>query len=168
MCVCVRPCVGTPQFWRNACERHQGVVFYPSVVHLRVRFPMQALKATRANHTKHFDVERQKETNGILQGAIRDPDAIGSPGASGSSGFPGLPVEIGFGTSSAEGWLCNATPIHYNVLERSVNSFQTTPEGFEPSRAKPNGFLVHLLNHSDTVSYIGYRKQSRDFISLEI
>ena len=25
--------------------------------------------------------------------------------------------------------------------------------GFEPLRAEPNGFLVHLLNHSDTVSY---------------
>ena len=29
---------------------------------------------------------------------------------------------------------------------------QTTPRGFEPLRAEPNGFLVHLLSHSDTVS----------------
>ena len=29
---------------------------------------------------------------------------------------------------------------------------QTTLRGFEPLRAEPNGFLVHLLNHSDTVS----------------
>ena len=29
----------------------------------------------------------------------------------------------------------------------------TTPNGFEPLRAEPNGFLVHLLSHSDTVSY---------------
>ena len=29
---------------------------------------------------------------------------------------------------------------------------KTTPRGFEPLRAEPNGFLVHLLNHSDTVS----------------
>ena len=29
---------------------------------------------------------------------------------------------------------------------------KTTPVGFEPTRAEPNGFLVHLLNHSDTVS----------------
>ena len=28
----------------------------------------------------------------------------------------------------------------------------STPRGFEPLRAEPNGFLVHLLNHSDTVS----------------
>ena len=28
-----------------------------------------------------------------------------------------------------------------------------TPKGFEPLRAEPNGFLVHLLNHSDTVSW---------------
>ena len=29
-----------------------------------------------------------------------------------------------------------------------------TPKGFEPSRAEPSGFLVHLLNHSDTVSLL--------------
>jgi hypothetical protein len=29
---------------------------------------------------------------------------------------------------------------------------KATPKGFEPSRAEPSGFLVHLLNHSDTVS----------------
>ena len=29
---------------------------------------------------------------------------------------------------------------------------QTTPRGFEPLRAEPNGFRVHLLNRSDTVS----------------
>ena len=32
----------------------------------------------------------------------------------------------------------------------------TTPRGFEPLRAEPYGFLVHLLNHSDTVSIIIY------------
>ena len=31
-------------------------------------------------------------------------------------------------------------------------SKRATPRGFEPLRAEPNGFLVHLLNHSDTVS----------------
>ena len=29
---------------------------------------------------------------------------------------------------------------------------KATPRGFEPLRAEPNGFRVHLLNHSDTVS----------------
>jgi hypothetical protein len=29
---------------------------------------------------------------------------------------------------------------------------KTTPRGFEPLRAEPNGFLVHHLNHSVTVS----------------
>ena len=28
----------------------------------------------------------------------------------------------------------------------------TTTTGFEPARAEPNGFQVHLLNHSDTLS----------------
>ena len=27
----------------------------------------------------------------------------------------------------------------------------STPRGLEPPRAEPNRFLVHLLNHSDTV-----------------
>ena len=29
---------------------------------------------------------------------------------------------------------------------------KATPKGFEPLRAEPNGFLVHLLSHSDKVS----------------
>ena len=32
------------------------------------------------------------------------------------------------------------------------NDGKTTPRGFEPLRAEPNGFLVHLLSHSDKVS----------------
>ena len=31
-------------------------------------------------------------------------------------------------------------------------SCKATTKGFEPSRAEPNGFLVHLLNHLDTLS----------------
>ena len=30
----------------------------------------------------------------------------------------------------------------------------TTPRGFEPLRAEPNGFQVHLLNRSDTLSWV--------------
>ena len=30
--------------------------------------------------------------------------------------------------------------------------YNTTTAGFEPARAKPNGFQDHLLNHSDTLS----------------
>ena len=36
---------------------------------------------------------------------------------------------------------------------QSQNSNNATPKGFEPLRAEPNGFLVHLLSHSDTVSW---------------
>ena len=32
---------------------------------------------------------------------------------------------------------------------------KTTPRGFEPLRAEPNGFRVHLLSRSDTVSCDG-------------
>ena len=31
---------------------------------------------------------------------------------------------------------------------------ETTSAGFEPARAQPNGFQVHLLNRSDTMSSI--------------
>ena len=39
---------------------------------------------------------------------------------------------------------------------KNVNLQLTTPRGFEPLRAEPNGFLVDLLNHSDTVSVCGH------------
>jgi hypothetical protein len=39
-----------------------------------------------------------------------------------------------------------------------------TPRGFEPLRAEPNGFRVHLLNRSDTVSYL--RTESGFFIKV--
>ena len=37
----------------------------------------------------------------------------------------------------------------------------TTPRGFEPLRAEPNGFRVHLLNRSDTVSLVFSKLQKR-------
>ena len=36
--------------------------------------------------------------------------------------------------------------------KRQTCRHQATPRGFEPLRAEPNGFRVHLLNRSDTVS----------------
>ena len=33
-----------------------------------------------------------------------------------------------------------------------MSQSKATPKGFEPLRAEPNGFLVHLLSHSDKVS----------------
>ena len=47
---------------------------------------------------------------------------------------------------------------------RQVRSKATTPRGFEPLRAEPNGFLVHLLSHSDTVSCHGLRAWVRSLI----
>ena len=37
-------------------------------------------------------------------------------------------------------------------MEKAKIEKNTTPMGFEPMRAKPIGFRVQLLNHSDTVS----------------
>ena len=42
---------------------------------------------------------------------------------------------------------------HTGGVERAQGwRSKTTPRGFEPLRAEPNGFLVHLLDRSDTVS----------------
>ena len=37
--------------------------------------------------------------------------------------------------------------------QKKTSLGNTTAKGFEPSRAEPNGFRVHLLNHSDTLSW---------------
>ena len=37
--------------------------------------------------------------------------------------------------------------------DEEERSPESTPRGFEPLRAEPNGFRVHLLNRSDTVSW---------------
>ena len=49
------------------------------------------------------------------------------------------------GLSSAPRITSTSTTEYDRVLE-------TTPRGFEPLRAEPNGFQVHLLSRSDTVS----------------
>ena len=40
---------------------------------------------------------------------------------------------------------------HCNPVQEPLPT-TTTPRGFEPLRAEPNGFRVHLLSRSDTVS----------------
>jgi hypothetical protein len=46
-----------------------------------------------------------------------------------------------------------ATPtLHPHGTSCLAKVHHTTPRGFEPLRAEPNGFRVHLLNRSDTVS----------------
>eukprot|EP00971_Amphidinium_carterae_P230622 4577052-Amphidinium_carterae.1 len=39
------------------------------------------------------------------------------------------------------------------LLDDGVELSQSTARGFEPLRAEPNGFLVHLVGHSDTLSH---------------
>ena len=39
------------------------------------------------------------------------------------------------------------------TLDRRPLEGKTTARGFEPLRAEPNGFRVHLLNRSDTLSH---------------
>ena len=55
----------------------------------------------------------------------------------------------------------HATPLR--LLRQASKRMQwhaATARGFEPLRAEPNGFLVHLLNHSDTVTDIRLRTVS--------
>ena len=50
------------------------------------------------------------------------------------------------------------------VLEQDLSPRthgNATPKGFEPSRAEPNGFLVHL-SHSDAVSCVPKQNNRMD------
>ena len=38
------------------------------------------------------------------------------------------------------------------LINDLIYTFFSTAVGFEPTRAMPNGFQVHLLNHSDKLS----------------
>ena len=40
----------------------------------------------------------------------------------------------------------------WNSARNAIDKINATARGFEPLRAEPNGFRVHLLNRSDTVS----------------
>ena len=42
--------------------------------------------------------------------------------------------------------------LHSDFIGKPGLQSQSTPKGFEPLRAEPNGFLVHHLSHSVTVS----------------
>ena len=57
---------------------------------------------------------------------------------------------MGVVSESKKAHACQVFPLHVGV--RSALRGKATPRGFEPLRAEPNGFRVHLLNRSDTVS----------------
>ena len=46
------------------------------------------------------------------------------------------------------------------------NHHRPTPKGFKPSRAEPNGFLVHHLNHSVTLSMEDVEQLCQDAFSM--
>ena len=62
----------------------------------------------------------------------------------------------GAGDSRFESWaghfLCNTSITTATGPKQKVR-WKTTARGFEPLRAEPNGFLVHHLSHSVTVSH---------------
>ena len=51
------------------------------------------------------------------------------------------------------GWACTPSLPKRRLMVFWVAS-KTTARGFEPLRAEPNGFRVHLLNRSDTLSHV--------------
>ena len=56
--------------------------------------------------------------------------------------------------ASQQAFLCGGSILagaHFGTINSSTAT-KTTPRGFEPLRAEPNGFLVHLLDRTDTVS----------------
>ena len=65
------------------------------------------------------------------------------------------------GGSRAEPKIDHAVTIPSSVKAR--HTCKTTPRGFEPLRAEPNGFLVHHLNHSVTLSHM--QRQARPHLA---
>ena len=53
------------------------------------------------------------------------------------------------GVHRSQAWRARSMVLGSLVLR---DAKRATPRGFEPLRAEPNGFRVHLLNRSDTVS----------------
>ena len=47
-----------------------------------------------------------------------------------------------------------STSVIFYMMEQK----KTSSVGFEPTRAEPNGFQVHLLNHSDMMTFFSYKK----------
>ena len=52
------------------------------------------------------------------------------------------------GSSPTVGVLHKHSTLHCTTI---IETKKSTAAGFEPTRAEPNGFRVHLLSHSDTV-----------------
>jgi hypothetical protein len=54
----------------------------------------------------------------------------------------------------------------YNACFAVKKNNRSTPVGFEPTRDKPNGFQVHRLNHSATVSTVGWDNIHKNNLSI--
>jgi hypothetical protein len=60
------------------------------------------------------------------------------------------PIPIWKNQKTIVGTRCLQVRVHSSDYENETHI--ATPRGFEPLRAEPDGFLVHLLSHSDKVS----------------
>ena len=57
--------------------------------------------------------------------------------------------------NSPRGCFCQQLYRGEVIMSQSLGACDNaTPNGFEPLRAEPNGFLAHFLSHSDTVSCV--------------
>ena len=49
----------------------------------------------------------------------------------------------------------------------TIKALTTTTTGFEPARVEPNGFQVHRLNHSATLSIIRSHRDSNSGYQIQ-
>ena len=73
-------------------------------------------------------------------------------GSGGSSGEEGVPRGGGWG-GEGRGRQRGARRVDFVFFGEAIKQVdEATARGFEPLRAEPNGFRVHLLSRSDTLS----------------
>jgi hypothetical protein len=61
---------------------------------------------------------------------------------------------------------CHYALTYNPTTELPLVECKSTPREFEPLRAEPNGFLVHLLSRSDTVSCLRLETKIRNYLDL--
>jgi hypothetical protein len=126
--------------------RSVAVSYKPPMLVTRVRLPACAHINVWVN-----DLQRRQANLGSRKSPRKSPHWGLNPGPSVYK-TDALPLSYrGLTRASAFCWLRNAKRREptQSCLQEIV---QATARGFEPLRAEPNGFLVHHLNHSVTLS----------------
>ena len=159
-----RTCGHGQNFWQRlmAEGKQSSKVFRPLTHPGRESLCHMGRQHAHASTPKGFEPLRA-EPNGFLVHLLSHPDTVSSAGdlhwllKHSQSAFVHQPRRLmmsevqpycQFGSSGSHGFHCPR-------VEHIPAPHASAPKGFEPLRAEPNGFLVHLLRHSDTVSSAG-------------